>query len=177
GIRFSQQGAWQQFLQRAARSAEGRRALLAWQRQKALASAAPSKLRFVEHLLHRHRQDRVLLFTQNNNTAYQVARRFLIPVITHQTPVVERSEILAGFAEGRYGAVATSKVLNEGVDVPSANVAIVISGSGSVREHVQRLGRILRKQGDKQAILYELVAEETAETYTSQRRREHSAYR
>ena len=61
--------------------------------------------------------------------------------------------------------------------MPSANVAIVISGSGSVREHVQRLGRILRKQGDKQAILYELVAEETAETYTSQRRREHSAYR
>jgi superfamily II DNA or RNA helicase len=64
--------------------------------------------------------------------------------------VPERSAILAGLAEGSYGAVATSKVLNEGVDVPSANVAIVLSGSGSVREHVQRLGRILRKQ-DEQA--------------------------
>ncbi|MCK6552354.1 ATP-dependent helicase, partial [Myxococcota bacterium] len=62
-------------------------------------------------------------------------------------------------------------------DVPSARVAIVISGSGSVREHVQRLGRVLRKQGDKRAILYELVSGGTGETYTSQRRREHLAYR
>jgi superfamily II DNA or RNA helicase len=63
------------------------------------------------------------------------------------------------------------------VDVPDANVAVILSGSGSVREHVQRLGRILRKKGDKRAVLYELVTEETTETYTSERRREHSAYR
>ncbi|MEO7092419.1 MAG: helicase-related protein, partial [Polyangiales bacterium] len=68
-------------------------------------------------------------------------------------------------------------VLNEGVDVPDANVAIVLSGSGSVREHVQRLGRVLRKKGDKRAILYELVTEGTGETFTSERRREHVAYR
>jgi superfamily II DNA or RNA helicase len=61
--------------------------------------------------------------------------------------------------------------------VPSANVAIVVSGSGSVREHVQRLGRILRKQEDKHAVLYELVMAQTGEAYTSERRREHSAYR
>ena len=177
GLRFSQPGAWQEFIKRAARSAEGRRAHQAWRRQRELAFAAPSKLKKVEELLQQHRRDRVLIFTQDNRTAYAVARQFLIPIITHQTPVPERSDILAGFAEGRYGAVATSKVLNEGVDVPAASVAIVMSGSGSVREHVQRLGRILRKQVNKQAILYELVAEETAETFTSQRRREHSAYR
>ena len=74
-------------------------------------------------------------------------------------------------------AVATSKVLNEGVDVPDANIAVILSGSGSVREHVQRLGRVLRKKDDKRAVLYELVTEETTETYTSDRRREHSAYR
>ena len=67
-------------------------------------------------------------------------------------------------------------MLNEGVDVPEANVAIVISGSGSVREHVQRLGRVLRRREGKQAILYELVAAKTGEAYTSERRRAHSAY-
>jgi superfamily II DNA or RNA helicase len=61
--------------------------------------------------------------------------------------------------------------------VPDANVAVVLSGSGSVREHVQRLGRILRKKEGKRAVLYELVTDATAETYTSERRREHSAYR
>jgi superfamily II DNA or RNA helicase len=67
--------------------------------------------------------------------------------------------------------------LNEGVDVPDANVAVVISGSGSVREHVQRLGRILRRRDGKHAVLYEIVTTGTGETYTSERRREHDAYR
>jgi superfamily II DNA or RNA helicase len=84
---------------------------------------------------------------------------------------------LSGFDEGRYGAVVTSKVLNEGVDIPSANVAVVLSGSGSVMEHVQRLGRILRRKGDKRAKLYELVSKDTSEGSTSDRRREHSAYK
>jgi superfamily II DNA or RNA helicase len=73
--------------------------------------------------------------------------------------------------------VVTSKVLNEGVDIPEANVAIVSSGSGSVREHVQRLGRILRKRDGKRARLYELVTTGTSEAFTSDRRREHVAYR
>ena len=85
-------------------------------------------------------------------------------------------KLLERFGDGRYGALVTSKVLNEGVDIPAANVAIVVSGSGSVREHVQRLGRILRKK-DGRATLYELVTADTVETFTSERRREHVAYR
>ena len=68
-------------------------------------------------------------------------------------------------------------LLNEGVDVPAASVGIVLSGSGSVREHVQRLGRILRRAEGKRATLYEVVSEGTAEEYTSARRRRHDAYR
>lgn len=149
----------------------------AYRRQRELAFAAPAKLDYVEHLIHLHRNDRIIVFTQDNDTAYRLSRRFLIPAITHQTKVTERSEILRRLHEGAYHAVVTSKVLNEGVDVPSANVAIVVSGSGSASEHVQRLGRILRKQGDKRALLYELVTAHTSETFTSRRRREHVAYR
>ena len=177
GIRMSAPGGWGEFILQSTRSSDGKRAMQAYRRQRELALCAPAKLDYVEHLLHQHRHDRTLLFTQDNATAYEVSRRFLVPVITHQTRVRERSEILTRFAEGSFGAVATSKVLNEGVDVPDANVAIVISGSGSVREHVQRLGRILRKKGDKRAKLYELVSANTSETFTSERRREHIAYR
>jgi superfamily II DNA or RNA helicase len=177
GIRMSSPTGWSEFVQLSSRSAEGRRAMQAFRRQRELAFTAPAKLAYVEHLLELHRDDRALLFTQDNATAYAISRRFLIPAITHQTKVKERSTILAGIADGTYGAVVTSKVLNEGVDVPDANVAIVISGSGSVREHVQRLGRVLRKKGDKRAILYELVTAATTETMTSERRREHVAYR
>ena len=177
GIRMSSPQGWSEFIMRSARSDEGRRAMDAYRRQRAIAFAAPAKLDVVARLLARHAGERTILFTQDNATAYAASRRFLVPVITHQTKVKERSEILARFARGEYGAVATSKVLNEGVDVPDASVAIVVSGSGSVREHVQRLGRVLRKKGDKRARLYELVSEGTSETHTSERRRDHVAYR
>jgi len=66
----------------------------------------------------------------------------------------------------------TANVLDEGVDVPDANVAIVLSGSGSEREFTQRLGRILRPTDDgSRALLYEVVTEETAEERVSRRRR------
>jgi superfamily II DNA or RNA helicase len=177
GIRMSQPSGWGEFIMLASRSDEGRRAMTAYRRQRAIAFAPAAKLEYLGHLLHFHRQDRAILFTQDNATAYAISRRFLVPVLTHQTKVRERSEILTGLAAGTFHAVATSKVLNEGVDVPDANVAVILSGSGTVREHVQRLGRILRKRGDKRAVLYELVTEATTETYTSDRRREHSAYR
>jgi superfamily II DNA or RNA helicase len=177
GIRMSSPSGWTEFIQLSSRSAEGRRAMRAYRRQREIAFCAAAKLDYVEHLLDLHRGERAILFTQDNATCYAVARRFLIPAITHQTRIRERSDILDGLTRGVYSAVVTSKVLNEGVDIPAASVAIVVSGSGSVREHVQRLGRILRKSEGKRATLYELVTEGTSESYTSERRREHSAYR
>jgi superfamily II DNA or RNA helicase len=177
GIRMAQPEGFQEFVMRSAMSEEGRAAMEAYRRQRELAFTAPAKLDYLDMLLTRHRHDRALIFTQDNATAYGISRRFLIPAITHQTKVKERSAILSGLTEGTYAAVVTSRVLNEGVDVPAANVAIVVSGSGSVREHVQRLGRVLRKAEGKRAVLYELVTAETGETFTSDRRREHVAYR
>lgn len=177
GIRMSTPQGWMEFVQRSARGAAGRRAMQAYRRQRELALAAPAKLDYLELLLHVHRNDLTLVFTQDNATAYEISRRFLVPAITHQTKVSERSDILQRFGKGEYGVVVTSKVLNEGVDVPEANVAVIISGSGSVREHVQRLGRILRQREGKRARLYELVSANTTETFTSDRRRDHAAYR
>ncbi|HET7545070.1 MAG TPA: DEAD/DEAH box helicase family protein [Polyangiaceae bacterium] len=176
GIRMGSPRGWSDFIMRSARSVAGQRAMRAYRRQRELSLGAQAKLDYIERLLEAHREEKALIFTQDNATAYAISKRFLLPIITHQTKVKERSEILERFADGRYRAIATSKVLNEGVDVPDASVAIVISGSGSVREHVQRLGRILRRQGDKFATLYELVSRKTGEVYTSERRREHAAY-
>ena len=175
-ISFSRPGGWGEFLAKSSRSSEGRRAFQAYRRQKEIAQASGAKLRLLEKLLHRHRFDRVLIFTNDNKTVYAISREFLIPAITHQTKVKERARLLAGLNEGDFPFLVTSKVLNEGVDIPKANVAIVLSGSGSVREHVQRLGRILRRGENKEALLYEVITDETAEAWVSQRRTQHSAY-
>lgn len=167
---------WKRFLQLTCRDTNGRAAFQAFLEQKRLALAAPAKIRILDELLHRHAADRVLIFTYDNATVYQIARLFLIPAITHQTKTKERQQILERFHSGEYPMVVTSQVLNEGVDVPAANVGVILSGTGSVREHVQRLGRLLRKQADKQATLYEVITRGTGEEYTSQRRRQHHAY-
>jgi superfamily II DNA or RNA helicase len=177
GISMGSPEGWQRFIRETYRSAEGRAAFKAYREQKRIAQAAPAKLRELEHLLDQHRRDRVLVFTADNATVYHIARKFLAPAITHQTKTKERKTILQRFHKGEYNVLVTSQVLNEGVDVPAANIGIILSGTGSVREHVQRLGRLLRKHGDKQAILYEVVTRGTAEEFTSDRRREHSAYR
>lgn len=175
-IRLSTPSGWGDFLRKTSRSTEGRAALHAHRAQRAITQQCSAKMQLLTELLAQHRNDRTIIFTADNETVYRISREFLIPAITHQSPIKERRDILARFNAGTYPVVVTSKVLNEGVDIPAASVAIVLSGSGSVREHVQRLGRVLRAAKNKTAILYELIAKDTSESFTSERRRQHDAF-
>lgn len=173
----SMQG-WQRFVQASAKSPAGRRAMLAHRESKAIALGTEGKLNVLSELLGEHYPDRCIIFTADNATVYRISRDFLIPAITHQTAVKERQAILDKFRSGDYPTLVVSQVLNEGIDVPDARIAILLSGTGSTREYIQRLGRILRKgSGSKQAILYEVIAEETTEEGISRRRRASSAQR
>jgi superfamily II DNA or RNA helicase len=172
-ISLSSINGWQLFVQASARSNSGRRAMLAHREAKEIAAGTDAKLRVLTELICEHYPESLLIFTNDNATVYRISGEFLIPAITHQTPVKERHEILTRFREGDYKTLVTSHVLNEGVDVPDARIAIILSGTGSAREYVQRLGRVLRKGSDrhKLAILYEVVTEDTSEERTSERRR------
>ena len=178
GIAFRSPADWGRFLGLCARSPEGKQVLASFFEQRRIARSGRAKVRMVERLLRRHAGERIILFTADNAGAYLLGRRFALPVITHRTGVRERKAFLDGFRSGLFPVLVTSKVLNEGVDVPEAGVGIVLSGSASVREHVQRLGRILRPApGKDEAVLYELVGAGTTERSVSRRRREHEAYR
>lgn len=164
------------FLQESAYDPQARKAFLARLESRRIIIGAKRKLEVLESLLKRHHSDRILIFTESNDLVYKISEAFLVPALTHHTKTVERKWILDRFRNGAYSVLVTSKVLNEGVDVPNANVAIVLGGSASPVEHVQRLGRILRKGENKQAILYELVTRGTKESQISYRRRRSDAY-
>ena len=177
-INFSRPGAWGEFIIACSRYPGGKAALQAFAAQRKIARNSRQKFTVLAEILHRHSGERIIIFTADNETAYQIGRTFVLPVLTHHTKAAERKAFLQNFRNGNYPVLVTSKVLNEGVDVPDAAVGVVLSGSGSVREHVQRLGRILRSApGKEQAVLYELVSVNTSEESTSDRRREHNAYR
>jgi superfamily II DNA or RNA helicase len=169
-------GGWNRFLRECSRTPEARRAFKAFLLQRRLLQQCEAKMEALERLLAYHHRDRVLLFTSDNATVYRISHRFLVPALTHLTKPPERKALLKAFHDGTLPVLATSRVLNEGVDVPRAGVAVVLSGSGTVREHVQRLGRILRRHEGKKAILYEVVVRGTKEEFISNRRRRHDAY-
>ncbi|MXR50130.1 DEAD/DEAH box helicase family protein [Halovenus sp. WSH3] len=163
---------YQQLVKRSGTDPRAREALLAKQRAREVMMNAERKVDRLADLLDRHRGDRVIVFTAHTDLVYRLSERFLLPAITHETAASERRQILDRFRTGEYSRIVTANVLDEGVDVPAANVAVLLSGSGSEREFTQRLGRILRPtEGDRAAILYELVTEETAEERVSRRRR------
>jgi len=162
---------WNRFVMLSARSVEGRRAMRAHREARRIAHATPAKLRALGMILANHPGAKTVIFTEDNATAYEIAQQFLIPCLTHQTLVKERQDILERFKSSVYTTIVTSNVLNEGVDVPDASIGVILSGSASAREFIQRLGRILRRGDDKQAVLYEVIARETREERVADRRR------
>jgi superfamily II DNA or RNA helicase len=166
---------WEDVIKNPDSDPEARQAFLALIKKKSIEEHASAKLDVLEDLFHEHLQQ-VVVFTGSNIMARMVSTRFLIPCLLAHCGRKEREEILRGYRVGEYRAIIANKVLNEGVDVPAAKVGIVIGGSGSEREAVQRLGRILRKRGQQSATLYEVVCAGTGEEERSRKRRRNDAY-
>lgn len=162
---------FQRFVMRTGRDPRAREALLARNRARRIALNSRSKLEALSGILEQHFGERMIIFTEHNSLVYAISKAFLIPAITHTTPKEERAEILDNFRTGKYSTIVTSKVLEEGIDVPEASVGVILSGSGSKREYKQRLGRILRKREGKLAVLYEIVSKGTTEIGISRRRK------
>ena len=160
---------YRKVVMRSGNDARAWRAVRARNEARQIAYSSIAKLDELGKLLEIHRDDRIIVFTRFNDLVYEVADRYFIPPITHKSGKDERRRILTRFKEGVYSAIVSSQVLDEGVDVPDANIGIILSGTGSSREYRQRLGRILRPS-EKPAKLYELVSQGTGEVQTSYRR-------
>ena len=175
--RLAPEATWPDFARAAARTAEGRRALSAWREARSLVAFTQAKRRVLDSLLTRHRSARVLVFTADNKTAYTIARDQLIMPLTCDIGRKERDEVLDRFRRGELRALVSARVLNEGLDVPDADVAIIVGSALGEREYVQRVGRLLRPGEGKRALVYELVTRKTIEVRQARRRRDGLAAR
>ena len=163
-------GMFAELVRRSGFEPEARRALRAHAEARLVALNATAKIDAIEEVLRHHPDDKVIVFSEYVDMVDRISRALLLPAITYRTPTPERRAILEGFRSGALRKLVTGRVLNEGVDVPDANVAIIASGSASMREYVQRLGRVLRpKPGE--ALLYELISRRTTERNAARRRR------
>ncbi len=154
---------WSDFISAAGRSDEGRRAVTAWRHSRSIVGYCSAKRGVVRDLLLRHRDHRILVFAADNDTAYAVAREHLVQPITCDIGLKERERVLQRFSDGTLRILVSARVLNEGIDVPAADIAIVVGGSQGSREHIQRVGRVLRPAEGKEAVVYHLVTGGTFE--------------
>jgi len=118
------------------------------------------------------RGNKVIVFTQYVDQAKKISELLNAYLLTGETPVEERKRILAEFREKPGGILVVTTVGDEGLDIPDANIGIIVSGTGSRRQFVQRLGRLLRpKKNGGEAKLYEIVLVKTPEEYQALKRK------
>lgn len=168
---------WQQIYALVTEDAEARRCLRAFRLKRKIEERAAGKLRVLEDLFRLHQTTSIIVFVGSNAMAREISLRFLVPCLLSHCGKRERAEVLKGFSEGTYPVLVANRVLDEGVDLPEVKVAIVIGGTASERQATQRLGRILRKSGKRDAVLYEIVTDATSEVQRSRTRRRSEAYR
>lgn len=146
------------FVQQARDDPTQRPALLAWHEALHLASWHPHKATLVADLLQRHRGERILVFTPDRASAYELARTHLIAPVTAELPRAERQAVLDGFADGSLRVLAGPRLLDLGVPEQFADVGILVGGGYGRDQRAARCRRIAER-----GVVYELVSSDTVE--------------
>jgi len=163
---------WPVFMAETRTSPAARRAHRAFLDRERLVALSERKIEEAERLLRLFPAEQAILFCGTTDAAERLSRRFALPMVSADTPASERRALLDDISSGRIRAVVSVRVLDEGWDVPTAKLGIVLGDTsrGGRRQHTQRLGRLLRRQGDRVASMYEIVVADTHEFFASQKR-------
>jgi DNA excision repair protein ERCC-3 len=131
-----------------------------------LASTAESKTDVIVDLVSKHRGTPTLVIGQYVDQLSDLAARLDAPLITGESTVRRREQLYEAFRSGEIELLVVSKVANFSIDLPSAQIAVQVSGAfGSRQEEAQRLGRLLRPKSEGvTARLYAVVARDTVDT-------------
>lgn len=137
-----------------------------------LAACTHKKIDVVRQLVDQHSTQPTLVIGQYIDQLDELAEMLDAPVIKGETPVKERQRLFEAFRSGEISLLVVSKVANFSIDLPSAEVAIQVSGSfGSRQEEAQRLGRLLRPKAEgKTAHFYTIVSRDTVDADFAQNR-------
>jgi DNA excision repair protein ERCC-3 len=137
-----------------------------------LAATNPAKLDVVRYLLNKHDDAKALVFVDWLDQGRTFSEALDLPFISGETPHYRRERLFEEFRDGARRTLIISRVGDEGIDLPNAELAIVASGlGGSRRQGAQRAGRTMRPAGS--ALVYVLATQGTTEEDFAQRQMRH----
>lgn len=133
---------------------------LAIQRANILKLAA-SKLATLRKIVKHHPPSKGMIYCADIEQATEASRLLVhegFRAVRYSSDDVERKRLLADFAQNRLDALVAIKCLDEGVDIPNADLAVILASDTSDRQFIQRRGRILRTApGKKFATVIDVV--------------------
>ena len=140
------------------------------------AATNPAKLREISAILRANRGAKAIVFVEYIDQGDAIAEALNVPFISGETPHSRRSRLFDRFKSGAVDTIVVSRVGDEGIDLPDAEVAIAASGlGGSRRQGAQRAGRTMRPVG--KARMYVLATRGTEEEDFARKRTKHLAAR
>ena len=131
--------------------------------RKALLANTPQKLEVVRHLVASVKKaNGTLFFTETIDGAEAIAKELkkmgvAAESIHSKLQAKERHKNFGDFSIGRLKALTAAKVLDEGIDVPEADLAVIISASKTQRQMIQRMGRVVRLKADNRKARFVFV--------------------
>jgi superfamily II DNA or RNA helicase len=144
--------------------------LSAFEKRRALLAESPAKIQGLFKLIDAiENANRTLIFTQTVESAETIAETLQESGIEAQAihskmKMDERRRVLSEFRDGNLKVIVAPQVLDEGVDVPEADLAIIVAASKTRRQMIQRMGRVLRRKQDGRLARFALLfVEETSE--------------
>jgi superfamily II DNA or RNA helicase len=130
-------------------------------------SRATMRIPVCVHVADKHKGRRVMIFHESRAAASKIVEilraRGHSATIYHTGigPVIRRSNLRL-YRRGVFDVIASCRALDEGINVPETEIAIIASATATTRQRIQRLGRTLRPSpGKSMAIIYTLFATET----------------
>lgn len=108
------------------------------------------------------KKHKIVLFLMNIDSCDSVAQQLknhLDNVFVIHSKIKEKPiDIVNKFINAEHGVLIGADMLNEGIDIKSADIGINVAFTKSKLQLIQRMGRILRKDGNKKPTFYQLVA-------------------
>jgi DNA excision repair protein ERCC-3 len=139
-----------------------------------IAATNPAKIDEIRYLLAQHDDAKALVFVDWLDQGREIGEALDAPFVSGETPHWERERLFERFREGEVRTLVVSRVADEGIDLPNAELAVVASGlGGSRRQGAQRAGRTMRPAGS--ALVYVLATRGTTEEDFAQRQTRHLA--
>jgi DNA excision repair protein ERCC-3 len=142
--------------------------------RRQFAASNPAKIAEIDRILSTHPAQKALVFVDYLDQGREIATAIDVPFISGETRHHRREKLFEQFKSGTLRTLVVSRIGDEGIDVPDAELAIVASGlGGSRRQGTQRAGRTMRPAG--KALMYVLATRGTREEEFARRQMHHLA--